>query len=238
MHMEVPPAFIGYDSKRDMFAALIQWFYRDKYFTHVHGGDLLKNQIEDYDMGKGKKHNLEAVINTSPEGKVRNKWIEHWAKVLTFDAIIGNVDRHHDNWGIIVLRKPDKNGAYTVIGPSFAFDNGTSMGYEIMENNIYKYNDIGYLNRYVMRGKHHMKWRLEDSDKAGHIDLINKLIKKYPFVKDTCKKCMNFDFNDIHAVLNSIQSIKTPVSLTQERIDLMLNLLETRYNLIQNVLRD
>jgi hypothetical protein len=29
-------------------------------------------------------------------------WLELWVKMFTFDALIGNTDRHQNNWGIIV----------------------------------------------------------------------------------------------------------------------------------------
>ena len=59
----------------------------------------------DFDRDRGTKHNLldverlmRALVNT---GALVQKWRQRWAEALLFDALIGNSDRHQDNWGLI-----------------------------------------------------------------------------------------------------------------------------------------
>ena len=47
---------------------------------------------------------------------------EYWAKILLFDCLIGNTDRHHENWGIIIDSTNEKRFAP-------AFDNGIALGF-------------------------------------------------------------------------------------------------------------
>lgn len=44
---------------------------------------------------------------------------------LLFDAWIGNLDRHHENWGVLTMN-PDQKSPSRVMGPSF--DHGSSLG--------------------------------------------------------------------------------------------------------------
>jgi hypothetical protein len=60
------------------------------------------------------------------------------------------------------------------------FDNGTSMGHEIVSSNFNRFADPKYIENYVSKGWHHMKWALSDTKKIKHDELLIKLIDKYP----------------------------------------------------------
>src|SRR5215467_5980582 len=71
---------------------------------------------------------------------------EWWAGVLAFDALIGNTDRHPENWGFL-----KRIYAAQPPGWSFApiFDNGTSLGYELVEERLQEASTSGQLARYI-----------------------------------------------------------------------------------------
>lgn len=77
---------------------------------------------------KGKNHNFRALkkifTDLELENRVTLNWQIYWAKTFLFDALIGNTDRHQDNWSIIQDRKNLKIRIFPI------FDNGTSMGHE------------------------------------------------------------------------------------------------------------
>jgi HipA-like protein len=52
---------------------------------------------------------------------------EYFVGYLIFDALIGNTDRHHENWGIIVL-KGERNNLVFYLAPTF--DHASSLGRE------------------------------------------------------------------------------------------------------------
>lgn len=75
-------------------------------------------------------------------------WRAWWCDTLLFDALIGNTDRHHDNWGLLW------STAHCVrMAP--VFDNGTSLGHEIYPNKMPAFRDVRYVSRYISRGRHH-----------------------------------------------------------------------------------
>jgi len=170
MGIQVPPAYVAYDHKNGECGALMRWFLeetispgaqapiQEKYEA---GGDLLQGYIANFDHEKGLQHNFETIEKIFKEKYNQLDWIQYWAKTLTFDSLIGNTDRHQSNWGIII--GVNGNARITPV-----FDNGTSMGYEIKSDRFYIYEDSSRLRSYVLRGKHHMKWKLEDTSRSQH----------------------------------------------------------------------
>lgn len=180
--VEVPPAHVGlsktYEHGVDTYAALIEWFYDDKKSSYISGGQIMVELIEDFDRSKGEKHNFETMLmySESNEG-----FLTYWAKVLTFDTLIGNRDRHQDNWGIIVTETLNQSEVTIDFDSSPAFDNGTALGHEIIEKNISKF-DNNRLQCYVSnkRACHHMKWSLKESEPLTFFEFMKKFALAFP----------------------------------------------------------
>lgn len=141
----VPPAYACYDSGTGKAAALIEWFYgypRKPSKRFLSGGLLMKAAIKDFDHEKGRQHNFATIhtwfqlfqaasaLTSTPSNsralQLQPDWIHRWAAMLTFDALIGNTDRHQENWGLLVdVGSPPR--VSLELAP--AFDNGTSLGH-------------------------------------------------------------------------------------------------------------
>ena len=156
--VDVPPAHIGYSKKYehgvDTYAALIEWFYDDKEKRYISGGQIMVQLIENFDRDTGKEHNLETIRQFFSD---HDEILKYWAEVLTFDTLIGNIDRHQDNWGFIIERSEKQSIGSITTSP--AFDNGTALCYEILEHKIDNFDDTDKLERYLTGryAKHHMK---------------------------------------------------------------------------------
>lgn len=160
MGISVPPAFVAYDRKKNQSGALIEWFlesitlFADEVF--IPGGDYCQRYISGFDRKKGTQHNLETAFQIFKDLKESYPssnldWKNYWAKVLAFDALIGNTDRHQDNWGIIEHHfKGNDLRSYKRIRFSPVFDNGTSMGHEISPAKFDFYSD-NRLEMYIDR---------------------------------------------------------------------------------------
>ena len=90
--------------------------------------------------------------------------IQSYADMVVFDALIGNMDRHHENWGVVVIGDyksglagqienwdPDQHKNQRYFTP--LFDHGSSLMFELQENKLERMvQDIDVVERYVSKG--------------------------------------------------------------------------------------
>lgn len=231
MDIPVPPAFVAYDSEKNQSGALIEWFLEPVTLLgdeiYIPGGDYCQQYIPSFDRKKGKQHNFETISVIF--NALGIPWKNYWAKTLLFDALIGNTDRHQDNWGIIMTPFQDAVIKKTIrIAP--VFDNGTSMGHEILFQSFKKFEDNNYLEKYILRGCHHLKWSLNDIKPMRHIDMIKKYAEIHPETRRIMIESLRkITFEDFKDTIDNLIAFKIPVRLTAERANFMLRLLQSRY---------
>ncbi|RYG85650.1 MAG: hypothetical protein EON59_11765 [Alphaproteobacteria bacterium] len=106
----------------------------------VHGVEYMKRLIPDFDVKSGKQHNIRTVLSLLNAIRGHRKMpspILHWGRTFAFDALIGNTDRHQENWGLLWSNA----GGQMRVRFSPAFDNGTSLGHEQTEAALAKFHD-------------------------------------------------------------------------------------------------
>jgi len=239
--VKVPPAHIGYSKKYeqgvDTYAALIEWFYDEKEEGYIVGGQLMESHIKNFDRLKGEKHNFKTIRGIFKDSDIG---LEHWAKVLTFDILIGNTDRHQDNWGLIVKRTKKGDKMLLDINMSPAFDNGTALCYEILEQDIDKYEDANKLERYLTgrHAKHHMKWSLDENEQLNFYEFMKKFTMTFPQIKPIIAQHLSFTYQQVEEVLTPlVEAICVPEhKLTRKRLDFMLKLIFDRKRILEEIL--
>ncbi len=190
----------------------------------------------DYDHEKGRKHNVYALMKYSnllcKRGCVSEP-INFWAKTFIFDAIIGNTDRHQENWGIIENKRFEK-----ILSARFspAFDNGTSLGHEIMETKLKEFADPNRILTYIKKGKHHVKWHLKESKQCGHFELITRFIEKYPSSRETILDCLKFDEEELKKYVYELSEFDVKDKISEERCQFVVNLILKRREIISEAL--
>ncbi len=239
--VKVPPAHIGLSRKYkkgvDTYAALIEWFYDDKDKGYIAGGQLMESHIKNFDRLKGEKHNFKTIRGMFKDSE---SWLKYWAEVLTFDILIGNTDRHQDNWGLIVKRTKKGNKMLIDINTSPAFDNGTALCYEILEQNIDKYEDTNRLERYLTGryAKHHMKWSLDEGKQFNFYEFMKRFVIEFPQVKPIMANHLSFTYKQVEEVLAPlVEAVSDPVyKLTRKRLDFILKLIFERKRILEETL--
>src|ERR1700744_5407356 len=104
-----------------------------------------------YDPKTGRPHEVQRNIAVCRSFGVPAP-LEWWAKTLAFDALIGNTDRHAENWGLLRGGPNDPATKWTM-APSF--DNGPSLGYEIPEAQLEQRSTPAAIAQYIAKGRHH-----------------------------------------------------------------------------------
>ena len=251
MGVHVPPAYVGLRNEettgKATYGALIEWFYGEEDESWVEGARLIKPLIPEFNDKTGSGHNLKTILDhplfTEEEPNAdanRRDWIAYWAKVLTFDTVIGNVDRHPENWGIIIPRKEPSGSSFKAkLTP--AFDNGTSMSYEQPEKNFGLFDKEQHVVRYLTRSKkarHHMKWSLEDQDDMHFFDFMKRFVSTYPETREMIMGMLGFTKDDLLSRLEPLVSIEVEERsrLTRRRFDFTLTLIMKRTELLLDAL--
>lgn len=234
----VPPAHAAlsreYQSGKETYGALIEWFYNERKDVYIEGGQVMTELIENYDRKKGKQHNWQTVCESFAED------LKRWTGVFILDSLIGNTDRHHDNWGLVI--KGARIGLMEFeLGYALAFDNGTALGYEIREKDFVKYRNKDKLTRYLtdpQHARHHMKWSLDEKEPINFFDFVKKLIVQSPEIKPIIEKHLSFFRPQVEEILVPLLEMVTDERhrLTEARLDFMLDLILQRKALLEEVL--
>ena len=159
-----------------------------KSFAHdgvelIHGNQILAAFLDDYDPQKRFRqsdhtvHNiLNAVDRIFEEDAAKRKAKELMAEYMVLDALIGNTDRHHENWGVILRRRQDKwVGA---LAPSF--DHASSLGRELRDDKRETRLANGRVGAYVERGRGAVYWSTTDSHGPSPMELVRRSADNYP----------------------------------------------------------
>lgn len=200
----VPAAFLAYNPFRAVPGVLIEFFYGYRFeepvrFIHAIEAFQGANQLVDFRHGS-----LRDNIALCRAHKVVD-WKTWWAKTIAFDALIGNTDRHSENWGFLVAADPTLQRRYT-LGPPF--DNGTSMGALVRDEDLERHLRAGALRRFLDRGTHHVAWLRNSEHGAQHADLCRQFVDVHGGVEEmapiftlsdsaierTVDWCTRFDF--------------------------------------------
>lgn len=241
--VEVPPAFVAYNSKTSHCAALVEWFYIDGKESFTLGGDWLQKLYPEFDRKTGSQHNLIEnsellqAISKNKSNYFVTDWHQWWVDALLFDALIGNTDRHQDNWGLIYVK--ENNKVKYKLSP--LFDNGTSLGHERLINHILNWDDSNY-ERYITNknARHHVKWEKKSNDngpvKNGHFELLEHVLNEWPWTRAMAQAKLNFSEEDMSDALSDLIDIKSPVPLSNDRRNFILRLLVHRHRRLKALL--
>jgi len=156
--------------------------FRPKEFDLIHGNEILAGHVLGYDAAKefGQSDHtfgriISAFYSIFAEGPDRTEALTLLAGYLTLDAIIGNVDRHHENWG--VLRSTSSETPGLQIAPTF--DHASSLGRELRDE---KRRDLLRQKRvadYVRKGCGGIYWKETDPNGANPLALATRAAKTH-----------------------------------------------------------
>jgi hypothetical protein len=230
LDVPVPPAYAAVNTKDGDCGALIEWFYEDGKAEFVAGGQYMQQLMPEYDRKKGTQHNFRSVRNLSESFEetqvAAGDWRSWWCEALLFDALIGNTDRHQDNWGYLVYRWKDGRIRRQALAP--IFDNGTSLGHELFTGAVEAWQDERYMF-YINRGTHHIKWKVGDPKSCGHLEILLSLRKQYPAQFEKARlKLQRFDMASLDLQLEALSQLQLTVPLTKERKNLYIKLINLR----------
>lgn len=232
--VNVSPVFVAWNSGTGHCAALIEWFYNENIESFVMAGDFLQMMHKGFDRKLGTQHNFMDNLRLLRMLSIRRiliepYWRQWWIDALLFDALIGNTDRHQDNWGFIFKRSEQSN----VCRLAPLFDNGTSLGHERFTDRVNLWTQTDF-DRYIVKGKHHLKWSMDDPVQ-GHFDLLQCAVDEWPDTLDAVRAKLNFPSEALSEVIGDLPELAAAIPLSKERYAFILRLLNERFTLLKTM---
>jgi HipA-like C-terminal domain len=221
----VPPAYVATDSNGQI-GVLVEFFYGFPGAAHedrfVQGSDILQRFIRDKKTGR--PHGVRTNMTITRRYGVQDA-VAAWGQLLAFDALIGNTDRHPENWGL-VWRYQQAHLPIVSLAP--AFDNATSLGYEQSEKRLFRFSSRAAVEKYISAGQHHCGWSQADDTRGGHIDVCVRYANAFPEAGEAMKNVVRFDMRDLERRLDELATIPASLPLSLARAQFVGDLVRAR----------
>lgn len=225
--IDVPKAVVAVrgDGDNHQVGALIEWFYNPVDEKFIPAGDYIAKIDPLFDPKKGERHSLlyMNLILRYNEIKYPSIWV---IDALFFDAVIGNTDRHQENWGVVFKRERNADGR-NIVESCPLFDNGTSLGHEYDAEKAMLFDD-GKVLKYIEKGRHHIKIKPDDKERIKHLYFIRAAISKIGEMKVLYLRRIDFLYERIDVILESAIQLAMPIFISQNRARWMVRLIKMR----------
>lgn len=209
----------------------------------IHGIEILAEYYEDkqfvIEINKDRKKRREYLTFEEVERAIKHVYkkesddlLHNLVKMVTFDAILGNNDRHFYNWGVIGnIRKKDSGVVFSPI-----YDSSRGLLWNKTEDSVKKMyiqslTDSKIIEGYIQKSKPRMSF--EDSPNCNHFDLINYLVKKNDKYRIIVKYLVNLDKQK--DILVKMEQELRPF-FGKERFSLMKKIIILRFEKLRNFL--
>jgi hypothetical protein len=166
--------------------------------------------------GSYSQYTFQFIENALDAYSLKNK-MNHIVSTVIFDSLIGNGDRHQENWGFIIpnVTSIPKEAYFAPI-----YDSGSCLGRELLENKVDKMlKDKNMLAAYINRDRCEVRW--DGNKKISHFELIGKIrtIHLYKNIVETEIKRVGkaFNLSLIERIVRDIDK-KLPDNLKQHKL--------------------
>ncbi len=237
--VDVPPSHAAIDIE-GVPGSLTEWMFDANANNQglILAGEFMLRKDPKYDRTKGTTaghcHHLDIVLPVVRFGKGNTRFI----KMLVFDTLIANTDRHHDNWGLLwsILTSdsvPAVQGLHSSLAP--AFDNGTSLGHERLEEKLPSIlADREWFKRHATHAaaRHHIRLHPEDEKGAPMLELVPELLRHFPDMLPTVRACATFGDEDIRNVIYPLCDFDMPICLSENRAEFICRMVCERRDML------
>lgn len=143
----------------------------------THGNELLARTVNGYDGKKKFKQtdhtvdNIWKVVENAFERSEQTRQAKvRIGEYLVLDALVGNTDRHHENWGLL---KTELNDYFEEsVAPSY--DHASALGRELLDSRRATLLATGSVGRYVEKGRGGVYWTSDASGALSPLELVRR----------------------------------------------------------------
>jgi hypothetical protein len=153
----------------------------------IHGNEILAGQVLGYDPNKRFRqndHTLEnihkAIGKMFPSPATNLVILRQLASYLVLDALIGNTDRHHENWGLLFHFETQKEEMVISLRVAPSFDHASSLGRELNDAGRTRMLAENRVSRYVRKGRGGVYLSETDGHGANPLALVEFGVRHFP----------------------------------------------------------
>lgn len=213
--------------------------FLSKYFlgpseSLVHGAEIIAGYLEDVEFVKtvGDQHLekdiftfpvlYEAILTRFPDDAERI--LRDFARMIGYDALVGNQDRHLYNWGVVV----HATGAHA---PEFSpiYDSARGLFWNAAEMRLDRFDTDEALRKYITVAHPLIGW--EGERELNHFQLVSK-IAKHTDLRPALRAI------DLGCISSVVRMVDTEFSrlLSERRRDLIKRCLRLRFQLFADAI--
>lgn len=203
----------------------------------VEGIGFISGLYPDYDANKmidtsnGEYYCIEHILQSTYEIVSKEVWIE----MMVFDFLIGNADRHQNNWAVLAsIMDPDfdESGKRFCLRKCPLYDNGSSLCCYVNDSQLDKMfgRDPGPFNALVDT-KSRSIIRIDGSCKAQppHKAVVKYLLQEYPETYDICKHFLEALTNEM---IDDLLNVYQPELLSPRKNELIRRFLKRKLKIL------
>jgi hypothetical protein len=179
----------------------------------VHGNEVLAMQVTGYDKGKIFRQsdhtleNIDAAIRGLFAADLADGILTELAGYLVLDALIGNTDRHHENWGLLVHFQPEPRAVTLSVAPSF--DHASSLGRELLDGRRLELLDGNRVASYIGKGRGGVFRAAELRHGANPLRFVQLAARAYPsYFRPALDRTAALDDGRVHRIVQKIPDVR------------------------------
>lgn len=149
----------------------------------AHGNEVLARKISGYNPDLKRRQfmytlsniwaSLDRVYGDDEKSKKMKRRI---AEYIVLDALVGNTDRHHENWGL--LRRRDGDRWKSRMAPSF--DHSSSLGRELLDTRRETLLVENHVGDYAENARGAIYWSEDEKHGPSPLELVRRATRSYP----------------------------------------------------------
>ena len=175
----------------------------------VHGNEVLAMRVTGYDKEKTFRQsdhtleNIDGAIRGLFPADSANDVLSELAGYLVFDALIGNTDRHHENWGLLQKVQYQPRVLTRSVAPSF--DHASSLGRELRDERRRELLDLARVKWYIDKGRGGIFRNPEERHGENPLRFVQIAAKAYPsFFRPTLERVAVLNAADVRAMVEAL----------------------------------
>lgn len=181
------------------------------------------------------QHNLLFINMLLQQSKIDETAWNKYLEMLVFDTLIGNNDRHDENWGFLY----DRHKRIFKLSP--IYDNASCLTSGETEERVNELlSDSNKLIKYVKNSRPpNLYISSFDLKHYKHFEIIEYLLKNYAETKDVISKMLKDDYlGYTEEVIHEIQQLDVPnqYKLSDNRKKLIIKILDLRRNILKGLI--